>query len=59
MGQAEAMDGGIVDRDPGQREDAALARVPGVRVQGQTHDEEANHGEGDGDGQRHLQMNHR
>lgn len=53
------MDGDVVDGDPGQREDAALARVPGVRVQGQTHDEEADHGEGDGDDQRHLQINHR
>lgn len=52
--QAEAVDGGVVDGDPGQREDAALARVPGVRVQGQADDEEADHGEDDRDHQRHL-----
>lgn len=53
------MDGGVVHGDPGQREDAALARVPGVRVQGQTDDEEANQREGDRDDQRHLGIDHR
>lgn len=59
MRQAEPVDGGVVDGDPSQREDAALARVPGVRVQGQTDDEEANRREADCDGQRHLRIDHR
>lgn len=53
-GQAEAVHGQVVDGHPGQRENAAHPRVPGVRVQRQTHDEEADHGEGDCDDQRHL-----
>lgn len=52
------MDGGVVDGDPGQREDAALARVPGVRVQGQADDEEADRREDDCDDQRHLGIDH-
>lgn len=56
MGQAEAVDGHIVDWDPGQCESTALPRVPGVRVQRETHDEEANHCEGDCDDQGHLRV---
>lgn len=54
MGQAGAVDGHIVNRDPGERESTANPRVPGVGEQRQTHDEEANHREGDRDGYGHL-----
>lgn len=54
MGQAIAVDGHVVNWDPGQCESTASPRVPGVRVQRQTHDEEANHREGDGEDQGHL-----
>lgn len=53
-GQAEAVHGQVVDGHPGQRESAAHPRVPGVRVQREAHEEEADHGEGDCDDQRHL-----
>lgn len=54
VGQAITVDSHIVNWDPGQCEDTAVACVPGVGVQRQTHDEEANHCEGDGDDQGHL-----
>ena len=54
MGQAVAVDGQIVNRNPGQCENKAPPCVPGVRVQRQAHDEEANHREGDGDDHGHL-----
>lgn len=54
MWQAKAVDGHIVNWDPGQRQSTASPCVPGIRVQRQTHDEEADHCEGDGDGQGHL-----
>lgn len=54
MGQAKSVDGHVVNWDPGQCESTASPCVPGVRVQRQTHDEEANHCEGDCDDQGHL-----
>lgn len=54
LGQAEAVDGHIVNWDSGQREGAASPCIPGVWIQRQTHDEETNHCEGDRDGQGHL-----
>lgn len=53
-GQTEAVHGQVVDGHPSQRESAAHPRVPGVRVQREAHEEEADHGEGDCDDQRHL-----
>lgn len=55
MGQAKAVYSHIVHWDPSQCESTALSCVPGVRVQRQTHDEEANYCEGDCDGQGHLE----
>lgn len=54
--QAIAIDDHIVDWDPGQCESKAPPRVPGVRVQRQAHDEEADHREGDRDHQGHLRV---
>lgn len=55
LGQAKAVDGQIVNWDTSQGESTAPPCVPGVRVQRQTHDEEANHCEGDCNGQWHLE----
>lgn len=54
MRHPAAVDCDVVNREAGQREGAAAPCVPGVRVQRQTHDEEANHSEGDSDGQGDL-----
>ncbi len=54
-GQAKAMNSHIVKRDSGESESTAAPCVPGVRVQRQTHDEEADHCEDEGYGQGHLQ----
>ena len=49
LGQKEAVDGHVVNWDPGQCEEAAHARVEGVRIQRHAHDEETSHREGDCD----------
>lgn len=54
MGQTKAVDGHIVNRQPGQSEGTASSCVPGVRVKWETHNEEANHSEGDWNSQGHL-----
>lgn len=53
-GQAISVDGHVINWNSCQCQSAASPCVPGVRVQRQTHDEEANHCEGDCDDQRHL-----
>lgn len=53
-GQAESVHCHKVNWDAGQCESTAAARVPGVRIQRQAHDEEADHCEGDCDHQGYL-----